>query len=241
VVVEHTTALAAGVALPLLLRDRNRLVERVRAGRGLLALWAWLAAVMIVSAGAYGAVFGMWHGPRLACYVAVKFPLVLIVTAGLTMVLNWVVAAAVGVPLRFIQVAVLTFMTLAIAGVILVSLAPVAWLFTLAAPEPSHDSRTAHNLLYLLHTLFVGAAGVVGTRVLWEALSRVARRPRVAAAVYVAWLLGFAFVGGQVAWALRPFVGSVYYPVVFLRPDALDGNVYEFIAEHIVPHLLLGD
>jgi hypothetical protein len=43
-------------------------------------------------------------------------------------------------------------------------------------------------------------------------------------------------VGGEVAWMLRPFVGSVYLPVVFLRDDALNGNVYEFIFTDILPH-----
>jgi hypothetical protein len=32
-------------------------------------------------------------------------------------------------------------------------------------------------------------------------------------------------------------VASVYEPVAFLRPNALDGNVYEFIVLDIVPHL----
>lgn len=229
------------LSLGSLLRDRTALLDRVRDCERLLSLWFWLTAVMAISAGAYGAVFGMWHGPRLAFYVAVKFPLVLIVTAGLTMMFNWVVAAVAGVPLRFLQVAVLTFLTLAIAGVILVSLAPVAWLFTLAAPEPTRDARTAHNLLYLMHTAFVGAASVVGSRVLWTALARVAAGPRVVAVVYALWVLGFAFVGGEIAWAFRPFVGSVYYPIVFLRPDALDGNVYEFIGTQILPYLLSDD
>jgi hypothetical protein len=39
-----------------------------------------------------------------------------------------------------------------------------------------------------------------------------------------------AFVGGC--------VGSVYKPVVFLRQDALEGNVYEFVFTDILPHLL---
>lgn len=229
------------LSLGSLLRDRTPLLDRVCDGERLPSLCFWLTAVMTICAGVYGAVFGMWHGSRLALYVAVKFPLVLIATAALTMVFNWVVSAAAGLPLRFLQVAVLTFLTLAIAGVILVSLAPVAWLFTLAAPEPTKDARTAHNLLYLLHTAFVGAASLVGSRVLWTALLRVAPGPLVAATVYALWLLGFAFVGGEVAWALRPFVGSVYYPVVFLRPDALDGNVYEFIGTQIVPYLLAND
>jgi len=45
-------------------------------------------------------------------------------------------------------------------------------------------------------------------------------------------------VGGEVAWSLRPFVGSVYEPTTFLRRDALDGNVYEFVITDIVPYLL---
>lgn len=240
VVGEHNRS-TRGVSLTSLLGDRGQLLDRVHDGEGLLSLWLWLIGVISICAGVYGAVFGMWHGPRLALYVAIKFPLVLIVTAGLTMLFNWVVAAAAGLPLRFLQVGVLTFLTLAIASVILVSLAPVAWLFTLAAPEPSRDARTAHNILYLLHTTFVGAASVVGSRVLWTALVRVAPDPRVVLAVYALWLFGFAFVGGEVAWALRPFVGSVYHPVVFLRPDALEGNVYEFIGTQILPHLLSDD
>ena len=233
---------AAGrLSLSSLLRDRAALLDRVRDSDGLPSLWLQLTAVMAICAGAYGAVFGMWHGPRLAFYVAVKFPLVLIVTAGLTMMFNWVVAVVAGLSLRFMQVAVLTFLTLAIASVILVSLAPVAWLFTQAAPEPTRDARTAHNLLYLLHTAFVGTAGFVGSRVLWTALGRVAGGPRVTAVVYALWVFGFAFVGGEIAWALRPFVGSVYYPIVFLRPDALDGNVYEFIGTQILPYLLADD
>jgi hypothetical protein len=60
---------------------------------------------------------------------------------------------------------------------------------------------------------------------------------RLAQRVHAAWVVAFAFVGGEVAWILRPFIGSVYLPVVFLRPDALHGNVYEFILTDIVPHL----
>jgi hypothetical protein len=51
-------------------------------------------------------------------------------------------------------------------------------------------------------------------------------------------VLSYALVGGEVAWAFRPFVGSVYYPITFLRKDALHGNVYEFIVTNIVPHFL---
>ena len=135
--------------------------------------------------------------------------------------------------------AVLTFLALATASVVLVSLAPVAWFFTLCAPAPSVASRATHNGLYLMHTTFVAGCGMAGTRALWEGMCRLGRPHASVRRVYLVWVLGYALVGGEVAWALRPFVGSVspLYPVVFLRKDALKGNVYEFIGTDIAPYL----
>src|SRR6266850_1987870 len=159
--------------------------------------------------------------------------------AELTLLFSWVAALALNVPLRFAQVAVLTFLALATASVVLLSLAPIAWFFTLCAPAPSAAARTTHNALYLMHTSFVAACGLAGTRALWEGMCRLGQPRSIARRVYLLWVIGYVLVGGEVAWALRPFVGSVspQYPVVFLREDALEGNVYEFIGSDIVPYL----
>ncbi len=86
----------------------------------------------------------------------------------------------------------------------------------------------------------VAGAGLAGMAVLWRTLERLAGGARRARRMFAAWMLAFALVGGEVAWALRPFVGSIYLPPAFLRPDALDGNVYEFVAGDVVPYLLFG-
>jgi len=224
----------------LLLLHRDSLLARILADQPLAAMLCRLVSVMVVSAAAYGATLGYWHGARLAFYDAVKLPLVLVLTSLVTMFFSWVVALAYSVPLRFGQVAVLTFVALATSSIVLLSLAPVAWFFTLCAPPPSTAARTTHNALYLMHTGFVGACGVAGTRILWDAMRRVRQPRRSVVPVYLLWVLAYAIVGGEVAWALRPFVGSVSpkYPVVFLRRDALAGNVYEFIGSDIVPYFL---
>lgn len=147
-------------------------------------------------------------------------------------------AAALGLPLRFGQVAVLTFLAMASGSLLLLSLAPVAWIFTVCAPAPSPEARVAHNLLYLLHSTAVGGCGIAGTVALWKAMRELEGSIRAIRTAYAIWVAAFAWVGGEVAWALRPFVGSVYMPVIFLRPDALDGNVYEFIFNDILPHLM---
>ena len=196
-----------------------------------------LSGVMAAASAAYGAVLGSWHGPHLALLVAVKLPLVLLATSALTVLFAWMVARLFSVPLSLGRTAVLGFRALTVAGLLMASLAPVAALFTYAAPPPSQAARTAHNLLYLMHTAVVGACGFCGALALGRSLRRIAASPRAARSVHAAWVLAYALVGGEVAWALRPFVGSVYEPVAFLRRDALDGNVYEFIVTDIVPHL----
>ena len=221
-----------------LLHGADRLLAEVIAGRNLLRHWLRLCVAMALCAALYGAVLGLWHGPRLALYDAVKLPLVLLLTTALTVGFAWTAAAVLGLPLRFGQVAVLTFLALAVASLLLASLAPVAAFFNLSAPAPTPEARTAHNLLYLLHTALVGACGLAGTVALWRAMRRLDAPPRTLRGVYTVWVAAFALVGGEVAWVLRPFVGSVYMPVRFLRPDAFDGNVYEFIVTDILKHFI---
>jgi hypothetical protein len=227
----------AGRSAGRLLRGLDGLLDDVAAGRRLGRHGWGLALRMAAGAALYGAVFGGWHGPRLAAYVALKLPLVLLLTSALTLLFSWLAARLLGLPLRFAQVAVLIFLGLAVAAVLLASLTPVAWLFIHCAPAPAPEARTAHNLLYLMHTLFVGGCGLAGTAVLWRAMRRLDAPRRLVRGVFVLWLATYALVGGEVAWVLRPFVGSVYAPVHFLRRDALDGNVYEFVFTDILPHL----
>lgn len=231
------TAAAFSSPLDLLLQGRDRFMDDLAAERRLGRLWLSLVAVLVPAGGLYGVVLGGWHGGALSLFVALKLPLVLLATSALTMLFNAFVASLLGVALRFGQVAVLTFFALAVASLLLASLAPIAWFFTLSVPEPSTAARGTHNLLYLLHTTFVGACGLAGSAVLWRGLVRIRPSAPNLRKAYLAWVLTFALVGGEVAWALRPFVGSVYRPVELLRADALEGNVYEFVVTDIVPYL----
>lgn len=215
---------------------QERLIRRDRLG----ALWLELTAITVVGAALYGAVIGSWTSPRMALYAAVKLPLVLEITMGFTLLFGWMVALLAGIRLSPSQAAVLAALPLAIAALLLASLAPVAAFFTFCAPPPEPATRTTHNLLYLFHTFGMAVAGLGGSFALLEPLRRLAPARRAAWAVYLGWVSVYGLVGGEVAWALRPFVGSVYLPVRFLREAPLDGNVYEFVLTDILPHLFGG-
>jgi len=93
-------------------------------------------------------------------------------------------------------------------------------------------------MLYTLHTALVALAGFGGSLFLVNLLTIACGDKARARKVFAVWILAFALTGGEVAWLLRPFVGSVYYPVVFIRADSFQRNVYEFIAADIVPHFV---
>lgn len=197
-----------------------------------------MAATTLIGGALYGFVLGWWHGTRLALYVSIKVPLLLLGTAVVTALFNWVFAALAGAPMRLRQTFALTLFPPAIAAIVAASLSPIAWFFSESLPPPGPAQRTLHNLLYVTHTALIAAAGFAGTLFLRRALVDVCGgNVRRAARIHAAWVCIYAFVAGEMAWALRPFIGSVYLPVVFLRPNALEGNVYEFILTDIIPHL----
>jgi hypothetical protein len=47
----------------------------------------------------------------------------------------------------------------------------------------------------------------------------------------LAWLTVNLFLGAQLVWNLRPFIGAPELSEQFLRPNALEGNFYEAVGK----------
>jgi len=201
------------------------------------ANWAELAVVTAVAAVPYGYTIGYWTSPTLALYTAIKFPAVLLLTFALTFPFGWVAARLLGLPVSLREAARLTTAPLAVAALLLASMAPPALLFTTAIEPPSQGARSTHHALYLFHTASVALAALFGTRELWRGLRARSETGASTVQIYVVWVGVYAFVAGEIGWILRPFVGSVFKPVEFLRRDAFDGNVYEFLFLDVLPYL----
>ena len=218
--------------------DQETFFRQLAKRRGLGRMVAREVLIVVAGAGTYGATLGLWRSGWLAAYVAIKLPALLLLTALLVMTLNWMAALLMGSGLQLLQVTALTYRVMAIACVLLASLAPVSAFLAWTAPEPTPHDVTAHNLLLLVHVLFIGWAGLCGNIAMWQALGRLSRKGTPVRALFAIWLATGAFVGGQLAWILRPFVGSPHYPVALFREDALEGNFFEFLTLHVVWPLL---
>ncbi len=217
--------------------------SRVAASQGLGRQLVRLLLFIVLASALYGAVMAGWRSPRLAFYVALKMPILLLGTTSLVMMLNWMLASLFGANLSFAQVVTLTWSAMAVAAFLLLSLAPVALFFTLtsaAADGSPAELQFTHNCLLVTHISLIALAGAAGNMSLLRGLRRLVPPGCALTPIYLGWVVAFAGVGCQLSWMLRPFVGSPFYPVAFMRPDALDRNFYEFVFGEVVPYILYG-
>ena len=200
------------------------------------ATWPLLGVVTILlGTGFYGFTVGWWHAPRQALFTAIKLPLLVFLTCGANAALNGMLAQVLGLELSFRQTTQTILLSFALAALILAAFSPII-LFLLWNTPPLSEQSTAYNVLLTTHVVVIAFAGVVANLRLLRLLEELSAHPRTARAILFCWLAGNLFLGSQLAWVLRPFVGSPGLPIEFLRKDPLRGNFFEAVA-HAVRHL----
>lgn len=199
--------------------------------------WVWISvATILAGGGSYGYTVGLWHAPLQAAYTAIKFPLLVFLTCGANAVLNGMLAQVLGLELSFRQTTQTILLSFALAALILGSLAPVILCLLWNTP-PLGTPSTAYNVLLSTHVFVIAFAGVVGNLRLLRLLDAMTARTTLARATLICWLAGNLFLGSQLAWVLRPFVGTPGLPLQFLREHPLKGNFFEALA-HSLRHLV---
>jgi hypothetical protein len=196
------------------------------AGRFMLHL-----AVIVLGAGLYGAVMGWWRGPQQALYVALKFPLIILLVTGGNALINGLLAPLLGLNIRFRQSFSAIVMGFTVTSAILGAFSPVMAFMIWNAPALTSGIYTqpTYSLILLGHVAVIALAGTAGNVRLLQLLVHWSPTRFIAFRVLSAWLGGNLFVGTQLAWILRPFIGFPNLPVQFLRPDAFHGNFYETV------------
>jgi hypothetical protein len=208
------------------LRAKPWVVQEGRPAKKLAQL-GLMVAVFGITYGAVMGSFGGVLGERFwqVVFSAVKVPLLLLGTFALSLPSFFVVNTLFGLRSDFSQSLRALLATQAGLTIILASFAPftVVW----------YASSSNYQGAILFNTLMFGCASLSAQWLLrrfYEPL--IARNPRHRMLLR-AWLVIYAFVGIQMAWVLRPFIGNPAGPTQFFRQDAW-GNAYVRLA-----HILL--
>lgn len=201
-----------------LLRDRDAMLARIATGRDLAAVTRAMVATIAVAMAIVGAALGSYRGGVQIGYAAIKLPLVLLGTAALSAPALTALGAALGRRVRLSADLALVVTALAFGALMLAACTPLILL------------ARALDLSY--HRMILGTvagfalAGVASLRMIVHALRAETGPGRGAAVVGLCIVL--ALVGGQLSWALRPYlVRPRAEEVVFLRD--VEGSLFDAI------------
>jgi hypothetical protein len=191
--------------------------------------FAFHLAVIVAGAGCYGAAMGWWRDPMQALYVAIKFPLILLLVTVGNALLNAMLAPLLGLNISLRQSLLAVLMSFAIASAILGAFSPLLAFTVWNAPPMTPDLKSSltYGFIKLAHVIVIAFAGIAGNVRLFQLLKQLGGARAVAWRVLFAWLAVNLFLGGQLVWMARPLIGSPQLPVVFLRDTAFQGNFYE--------------
>jgi hypothetical protein len=195
-------------------------------------LVAFCVIAIIAGAGSYGMAIGWWRAPLQAFYTGIKLPLVILLTTLGNGLLNAMLAPLLGLNVTFRQSLAMVLMSFAITAMVLGALSPVA-LFIVWNTPPLAAKTTASSpeyaLLQLTLAVFVALAGVMGNLRLVPLLREWASSAAIARNVLLAWLAGNLFLGSQICWVLRPFIGAPDLPVKFIGQNCFQGSFFETV------------
>jgi hypothetical protein len=200
------------------LRGRIDAKPARRQGRTLLLF----AAMVLLFGMFYGGVMGSFagrEGPRFLqiVYSAVKVPILLLVTFVIALPSFFVLNTLMGVRGDFARVLRALVSSQAGLTVVLAALAPLTAVWYLSVAK--------YQLAILFNALLFGIASMAAQFMLRRAYRDLIARDAKHRVLLRTWLILFAFVGIQMGWVLRPFIGSPGRPTQFFRQGAW-GNAY---------------
>ena len=203
-----------------ILRNRRRFFTEVREGIGLPEKMRAMLVSSIVFLMLYGAVMGSTHSLLQALSSAVKLPVLFLATLVICSPTLYFFNVLFGSNQSLTQNFALILTAITVTAVLLLSFAPIVLFFLLTT-----NHYQFFKLLNVAVFATTGSIGVIflsqGTRIV-SAGGKEGSKARHNVVRF--WIVVYAFVGSQMAWTLRPFIGAPSMKFELFRQ--LGGNFY---------------
>ena len=170
---------------------------------------------------AYGLVMGSYNSIQQAMLTGVKIWLLMFLTMLICFPSFYIVQLILGSKMAIKQLLILLLSGFIVVTTVMVAFAPIVLFFQLSGDN--------YQFMQLLHVFVFLFSGFYGMKIVLEALKRVFESnevyPKIGLTVFKVWVVIFAFVGMQLSWNLRPFIGSKDLPFELFRTETR-GNFY---------------
>ncbi len=203
-----------------ILRDRQAFFREIREGQDLKDKIRAMLISSIAFLALYGAVLGSTHSLWQAMSSAFKLPALFLATLIVCAPTLYFFNLIFGSDQSLSQNIALMLTAITVTAVVLLSFAPIVLFFLLTSSN--------YQFFKLLNVGVFAVAGVIGVLFLVQGMRLVSASGTEGAnarlMVVRLWILVYAFVGSQVAWTLRPFIGAPSMKFELFRQ--LGGNFY---------------
>jgi hypothetical protein len=204
-----------------ILRNRYEFFEEVREGVELQAKMKAMLASCVTFFALYGAVMGSTHSLWQTMSSAVKLPLLFLATLLVCVPSLYFFSLLFGSNQSLRQSVTIILTAITVTAVLLLSCAPITLFFLITTPSQ-------YQFFKLLNVAIFTVSGFMGIVFLYQGI-KVVSGPKTEGAnmrkwVLIMWMFVYAFVGSQMAWTLRPFIGAPGTRFELFRQ--LGGNFY---------------
>ncbi|MCK5832331.1 hypothetical protein KAH81_01540 [bacterium] len=206
--------------LSSIIRDRESFYDEVLKtdNNGILIIKMILGSLLLFSV--YGISMGLYNSIPQAISAAIKVPVLFILSLIICSPALFIFNILLGSKLSLAQSLAMILSAFVMAGCILASFAPIVIFFMLIG--------SSYTFLRLLHIAIFTIAGLTSMKTLNDGLVYACEEhsvyPKQGVQIFKIWVIIFAFVGTQLAWNLRPFLGNKDLQFQLFRKQ--DGNFY---------------
>lgn len=169
----------------------------------------------------YGVIMGSYNGVAQAFSSGIKLIALIFLTLLICFPSFYVVQLLLGSKIKLQQLIIILLGSFVMLTTILVAFAPITLFFQL--------SNSPYSFLQLLHFFVFVFAGAWSMRTVAEILKIACEKkniyPKIGLIIFRVWIFILAFVGIQLSWNLRPFIGAKDLAFEIFR-DSTQTNIY---------------
>ncbi len=195
----------------------DKILDEASPGRTILKQ----TLILVLFSAMYGLVMGSYNGLAQALSSAVKVPLLFLFIILICFPAFYVIQSILGSKLSLLQMFSVILSGFVLTASIMISFATIVIFFMVTGDN--------YSFIKLLHVAVIILSGLFGMRTIIEALKFSCEKkniyPKIGVQVFKFWIVILAFVGAQLSWTLRPFIGDKNLPFVMIR--AQEGNFYK--------------
>ncbi len=176
--------------------------------------WRYDVAAILFCGALAGVSVGAWTGGWQLFYVATKVPVLLLGTLLIGLPSMALFGRLIGCPLSVADCRNLALSSIARTAIVLAALAPATSYFAFTLPA---RGDSAYRAIVLTQVLVFGIAGCIGVATLQGSLTQSVGNRAKRRRLLILWLAIYSFVGAQLTWMMRPFLGNPGLPVEYFR------------------------